>query len=103
MTKTYLNPYVSETYTPDWSITLNNAQKAQQGGRQDDWPAQHDHALLFVPQLTPQFLRDNNITPMRISPGTVGSTNFTVLGIGSTGGAQRWWQMRSFQQRLSAR
>ena len=86
---TYKSPYLehsgSAIYTPDWWIALNNAQKAA-GGNQNDWPAQHDLAIFFVPALTPTFLRDRGITPALISPpgGSVGTTNFKIVGVAST-------------------
>jgi hypothetical protein len=61
---------------------------AAPGGRQDDWPAQHDQIILFVPGLTPQFLRDNRITPVDVDPYR-GAQNFTLVGVGSTGGVTR--------------
>jgi hypothetical protein len=85
----HVNPYTvhegANVFTPDWWITLNNAQKAAPGGRQDDWPAQHDQAVMFVPSLTPSFLYALSITPALVAPGSVGTTNFRIVGVGSTG------------------
>jgi hypothetical protein len=85
------NPYLQHStapvFTPDWWIALNNAQKAA-GGRQDDWPAQHDHNVHFVPALTPTFLHNNNIRPALVGPpGGVGTTNFRIVGVASIPGA----------------
>jgi hypothetical protein len=92
------NPYLNPTYTPSWWTTLNNQQK-QSGGRQDDWPAQHDHVLLFVPTLTPAWLTQHNLTPASIgAPYGSGQTyTYNTIGVGSTGsGASRSWVPSEF-------
>jgi hypothetical protein len=89
ISKVYLNPYVFPAYTPSWWVTLNQNQQAE-GGRMDDWPAQHDQAILFVPGLTPQYIRDNRLTPAAVYPPNRATTsNFTVVGVASTGGPFR--------------
>lgn len=93
----HLNPYLRGPYVPSWWASLNAQQKAAPGGRQDDWPAQHDHEILFVPSLTPQFLRDHGITPAAIDPyATASATDYTLVGVGSTGGGYRDSIARSF-------
>jgi|GEM_PF-1891928 len=81
-----VNPYtnVAGPYVPDWWIAANDAQKAQPGGRQDDWPAQHDQAVFFVPELTPAFLADNGLLPMAVDPDFSGNQHLLV-GVASTG------------------
>lgn len=93
--RVFRNPYLYAQYVPAWWTALNKAQKAVPGGRQDDWPAQHDQVILFVPNLTPEFLRDNRITPAAIRP-TSGASNFNVVGVGSTGGEFRDWIATKF-------
>jgi hypothetical protein len=88
----WFNPYLNPAFTPAWWTTLNNQQK-QNGGRQDDWPAQHDQVVLFVPALTPEFLTANNLTPMQFGvPVTGTSYTYNTVGVASTGsGASREW------------
>ncbi|WP_163994969.1 hypothetical protein [Pyxidicoccus caerfyrddinensis] len=83
----YTNPYLGASYRPAWWTALDAQQKAA-GGRQDDWPAQHDQLLLFVPGLTPEFLRQHGLKPVDINP-YAGAAHFTLVGVGSTGGAFR--------------
>lgn len=80
-----INPYLQPAYRPNWWIALNEQQKAAPGGRQDDWPAQHDHRIQFVPSLTPDVLAQNGILPVRLEPYER-VTHFAAVGIGSTGG-----------------
>ncbi|MEY4510690.1 MAG: hypothetical protein RLZZ450_2812 [Pseudomonadota bacterium] len=84
----HLNPYLDPSYTPDWWLSLNAAQQAAPSGRQDDWPAQHDQTMIFVPQLTPQFLAQRNIVPAELDP-SLPANSYTIVGVGSTGGSFR--------------
>jgi hypothetical protein len=96
----WYNPYLNPTYTPSWWTTLNNQQK-QNGGRQDDWPAQHDEIVVFVPGLTPDFLTSHNLTPMKFGVPVTFGANYTynTVGVGSTGaGASREWVPSRFVQ-----
>jgi hypothetical protein len=100
----HTNPYLihegANAFTPDWWITLNNAQKAAPGGRQDDWPAQHDQDVMFVPSLTPNFLYGMGIRPALVAPpGAVGTTSFRIVGVGSVGvtGASRMHMAAAFR------
>jgi hypothetical protein len=94
----WYNSYLNPTYTPSWWTTLNNQQKAS-GGRQDDWPAQHDQVILFVPTLTPAWLVQHNITPASIGApfGAAAPIAYNTIGVASTGsGASRAWVPSQF-------
>lgn len=78
----YKNPSLITQHRPDWWVALDNAQKAA-GGRQDDWPAQHDQILLFVPDLTAEVLADNDIEPVAIDP-YAGADQYRLVGVAST-------------------
>jgi len=85
----YRNPYIYYPYVPAWWDALNTQQQ-QNGGRMDDWPAQHDQALLFVPAYTPEFLRSNGIEPAAINPYEQDIIyQYHLVGVGSTGGQFR--------------
>jgi hypothetical protein len=101
--KLHPNPYLDQAddpvYTPDWWLALNEQQKAQPGGRQDDWPAQHDQQIMFVPGLTPSFLATNRIVPATVAPPNAnggGTANYRLVGVGSTGGASRKYMATGF-------
>ena len=83
-----VNPYLDPNYHPQWWTALNEAQMQQPGGRQTDWPAQHDMTMLFVPDLTAEFLAENQIVPPFVDSRAT-STNQRLIGTGSTGGAWR--------------
>jgi len=84
--KVLYNPYLNAQFTPSWWVTLNSQQKAQPGGRQDDWPAQHDQVIVFVPGLTPTVLAQNHITPALIgAPPAIGPITYMTVGVASTG------------------
>lgn len=76
-----INSYVHQPYWPRWWNTLNNAQIAA-GGRTDDWPAQHDHKVIFVPGLTPDYLAENfrlfGWKPLQINPQGVSNSQIAI-------------------------
>lgn len=75
-------PEVTPDYFPQWWDDLNT--------NPNERPWQHDLVMLLVPDLTPQFLADNQIVPPTIDPRV--DTEFKALvGVGSTGGATRDW------------
>ena len=88
------SPYVSAAYWPRWWRALNT-QQIQAGGRTDDWPAQHDLRVAFVPGLTPAWiaahLRDSDVGPARIDPYAVSSSSWAV-GVCSKGCGDRDFQ-----------
>lgn len=84
----HANPYLNTSYTPDWWLSLNAAEQATPGGRQDSWPAQHDQTMIFVPELTPQFLAQRNIVPAELDPN-LPANSYKIVGVGSTGGSFR--------------
>ena len=88
VTKWYRDPYVDDPNRPAWWEALNDIQKAQPGGRQGDWPAMHDQAILFVPALTEGYLDANRI-PVGIVDAAAPATGYRAVGVGSTGGATR--------------
>ena len=79
-----INPYLQPAYQPSWWMALNEQQKAAPGGRQDDWPAQHDHRIQFVPSLTPDVLAQNGILPVRLE-AYERVTHFAAVGVGVLG------------------
>jgi hypothetical protein len=83
----YDNPYLFSNYTPDWWIQLNQA-NINAGGSTTDWPAMHDEMLVFVPDLSPQFLASHQINPIPINPYFSGDS-FTLVGLGNTLGGVR--------------
>jgi hypothetical protein len=87
------NPYLVN-FQPPWWAVLNNQQKQQPGGRQDDWPAQHDQRILLVPTLTPALLAQAGIKPAKVdsyaaAPSFQGTPSFRIVGVASTGGSLR--------------
>jgi hypothetical protein len=64
--RTWVNPYIQAPYLPAWWDALNQAQKAAPGGRQDDWPAMHDHTVMLVPDATPEWMARNGVQQIQI-------------------------------------
>ena len=81
------NPYLDEPYRLPWWTTENDKQIAD-GGRTTDWPAMHDHALYFVPSLTPEVLATYGMTPPMLRPKRVVS-QYEIVG-GRTVGTRQF-------------
>ncbi|HEY5947227.1 MAG TPA: trypsin-like serine protease, partial [Kofleriaceae bacterium] len=88
-TNSYTNPYLEPGRRPDWWVALDEQQKAS-GGRTDDWPAMHDHAVLFVPGLTQAVLDQMRVQLAQLDPNEP-TDHYAIVGVGSTGGARRDW------------
>ena len=65
VTMSWMSPYLRDPYVPEWWKVLNDRQKAASGGRQDDWPAMHDIAVLFLPDLTAEWLAQQQVQPVQ--------------------------------------
>ncbi|HEU4536051.1 MAG TPA: trypsin-like serine protease, partial [Polyangiaceae bacterium] len=74
------NPYLQERHRPAWWKALST--------NPQDWPAQHDQQVLFVPGLTPEVLRQRGLRPIDVA-AKGGAPSFALVGVGSTGGASR--------------
>lgn len=75
-------PYITPTYYPQWWADLNTVS--------NNSPWQHDLTMLFVPDLTPEFMAENQIVPPTVDPHV--DTEFKrLVGVGSTGGQSRDW------------
>lgn len=61
-----LNPYLTKDNWPSWFVALNDAQKRVPGGRQDDWPAMHDHLVLYVPEITADWMATHHTKPAQV-------------------------------------
>ena len=79
------SPQVAEAYWPQWWAEGNQDQK-NLGIRFDDWPANHDIRVLYVPGLTAEvladYLRESDLRPADISAYSPADA-YAVVGIQS--------------------
>jgi hypothetical protein len=78
-------PYINQPYWPDW-WAAGNLQQIAMGIRDDDWPANHDLRVLFIPGLSAEiladYLRTDDVQPAAIAAHELADA-FTVVGIQS--------------------
>jgi hypothetical protein len=94
------SPYLNEPHFPAWWRALNDAQKAA-GGNQDDSPAMHDIAILFLPDVTPAWMANKGIRSVPIVADVVGTqyggpgaasvfSTKSFISVGTSGGRRNY-------------